>query len=260
MAYTTIDDPTIYFNTLLYTGTGSTNSVSGVGFSPDWVWIKNRDATDSHRVTDTVRGAAKEMYTNQTYSEDPNGGLTSFDSDGFTLNTNSSYNGSSVKYVSWNWLAGGSASSNTDGDQTTSVSASTTAGFSICTFTEAGSAPYSFGHGLGVEPDMVWLKSRTNGSNSWQVYFGALSSPNSNLIQLNNTNASTTSATWWGTINSSIVTINAGLITPNTTALAYCFAGKKGYSKFGTFTGNGNADGTFVYTGFRPAWVFVKKT
>jgi len=267
MSYTTIDNPELYFQIKTYTGTGSARSITLDGsedMQPDWVWIKNRGLDARHMLYDVVRGVQKTLFSNLTTEETAGAGhLTAFNSNGFSLGDNSgtgSSNGNTETYVAWNWKAGGSASSNTDGDQTTSVSASTTAGFSICAFTEAGSAPYSFGHGLGVEPDMVWLKSRANGSNSWQVYFGALSNPNSNLIQLNNTNASTTAATWWGTINSSIVTINAGLITPNTTAIAYCFAGKKGYSKFGTFIGNGNADGTFVYTGFKPAWVFVKKT
>mgnify|MGYP003108506039 FL=1 len=260
--YTTIDKPTDYFNIKLYTGTGSSNSITGIGFAPDWVWIRNR-AASHHMIFDKVRGAGKVMYTNLTDAETTvSGHLTSFDSDGFTLGDNSgkgSSNGNTESYVAWNWLAGGSGSSNTDGDQTTTVSASTTAGFSICTFTEAGSAPYSFGHGLGVEPDVVWFKSR-GATGSWQVYFKALGSPSGKLLQVNSTNAVNTSSTWWGTINSSIVTINAGLITPNTTALAYCFAEKQGYSKFGTYTGNGNADGTFVYLGFKPAFVIIKDT
>ena len=268
MAYTTIDDPGLYFNTVIWSGDGNTpRTISGVGFQPDWVWLKHRSGTGArdHYLSDVVRGATKSMNSNRNdaeVSEESNGYTSAFTSDGFTViqGTNSigEVNDSNRSYVAWNWKAGGSGSSNTDGDVTTTVSASTTAGFSICGFTEAGSAPYSFGHGLGVEPDMVWFKTRP-GSGSWQIYFKALGSPSGKLLQLDNTNNPITIATWWGTINSSIVTINAGLITPSTTAIAYCFAEKQGYSKFSTYTGNGSTDGPFVYCGFKPAFVLVKR-
>ena len=191
MAYTTIDDPGLYFNTVLHTGNGSSQSITGVGFSPDWVWLKVRSITGDHGVFDTVRGTTKFIRTNKTNAEATSDSISSFDADGFTLQAG--WNDSGQTFASWNWLAGGTASSNTDGDVTTSVSASTTAGFSICGFTEAGSAPYSFGHGLGVEPDMVWFKSR--GSGSWQIYFKALGSPSGKLLQLDNTNNPNTAST-----------------------------------------------------------------
>ena len=274
MAYTTIDDPGLFFNTVIWTGNDNeSRDITGVGFQPDWVWGKRKDDAAGHNLLDVIRGAGEngELQSNSNGAEgsgamDRFGYLSAFLADGFRVEDGSEgsgdkayWNQNNAKYVSWCWKANGSGSSNTDGDQTTTVSASTTAGFSICTFTEAGSAPYSFGHGLGVEPDVVWFKSR-GATGSWQVYFKALGSPSGKLLQVNSTNAVNTSSTWWGTINSSIVTINSGLITPNTTALAYCFAEKQGYSKFGTYTGNGNADGTFVYLGFKPAFVIIKDT
>ncbi len=262
MSYTNgLDDPSLYFNTLLYTGTGSTNSVSGVGFSPDWVWIKNRDATDSHRVTDTVRGVAKEMYTNGTFSEDPNGGLTSFDSDGFTLNTNSSYNGSGVKYVSWNWLAGGSASSNSNGTITSSVSASTVAGFSVATYTGNGTSGATFGHGLSSAPEMVWLKQR-NSAGNWRVGATPVDSTFNQVINVNLGNAPASASSIFNSTapSSTLVTLgNEGDANGNTnTFVAYCFHSVKGYSKIGKYTGNNSSSGTFLYLGFSPAMVIIK--
>ena len=273
MAYTTIDDPGLFFNTVTWTGNDNeSRDIDGGGFQPDWVWGKRRDDAAGHNLLDAVRGAGEnsELQSNSSGAEgggaqDRFGYLSAFLSDGFRVEDGSEasgdkayWNQNNATYVAWCWKANGSGSSNTDGDQTTTVSAETTAGLSICAFTEAGSAPYSFGHGLGVEPDMVWFKTRP-GSGSWQIYFKALGSPSGKLLQLDNTNNVNTSSTWWGTINSSIVTINAGLITPNTTAIAYCFAEKKGYSKFSTYTGNGSTDGPFVYCGFKPAFVLVKR-
>jgi hypothetical protein len=259
MAYTTIDKPTDYFNTVLYTGNGSTNAITGVGHQPDLTWIKRRNSAEGHIWIDSVRGVDKRLGSNVTSAESTVTYFTSFDTDGFTVNgTNVATNASGGTFCAWNWLADNtSGSSNTDGSITSTVSANTTSGFSVCSFTEAASAPYSFGHGLGVEPNVVIFKTR-GATGNWQVYHSALSSPNSSLLQLNSTAAVNTASTWWGTINSSIVTINAGLITPNTTSIAYCFAEKKGFSKFGTYSGNSSNDGTFVYTGFKPAMVIVK--
>jgi hypothetical protein len=259
MAYTTIDKPTDYFNTVLYTGNGSTNAITGVGHQPDLTWIKRRNSAEGHIWIDSVRGVDKRLGSNVTSAESTVTYFTSFDTDGFTVNgTNVATNASGGTFCAWNWLADNtSGSSNTDGSITSTVSANTTSGFSVCSFTEASSAPYSFGHGLGVEPNVVIFKTR-GATGNWQVYHSALSSPNSSLLQLNSTAAVNTGSTWWGTINSSIVTINSGLIAPSTTSIAYCFAEKKGYSKFGSYVGNGNAEGTFVYTGFKPAFIITK--
>jgi hypothetical protein len=259
MAYSNIDKPTDYFNTVTYTGNDSTNAITGVGHQPDLTWIKRRNSAEGHIWIDSVRGVDKRLGSNVTSAESTVTYFTSFDTDGFTVNgTNVATNASGGTFCAWNWLADNtSGSSNTDGSITSTVSANTTSGFSVCSFTEASSAPYSFGHGLGVEPNVVIFKTR-GATGNWQVYHSALSSPNSSLLQLNSTAAVNTGSTWWGTINSSIVTINSGLIAPSTTSIAYCFAEKKGYSKFGSYVGNGNAEGTFVYTGFKPAFIITK--
>ncbi len=267
MAYTTIDKPTDYFNTVLYTGNGSTQSITGVGFQPDWVWLKSRSNTSFHRLQDSVRGATKEIYTNATNSEgtDPNT-ITSFDSDGFSLGTAADYNGSSRTFVAWNWLAGGSASSNSDGSITSSVSANTTAGFSIVSYTGNGTAGATVGHGLGAVPQVLILKGRDQVEN-WTVYHERLTS-NNYALRLNDSAAEFSQTLSWNdtTPTSSVFTLGGGAGTSDYTnrsginMIAYCFAEKKGYSSFGSYTGNGNADGPFVYTGFRPAFLLFKKT
>jgi hypothetical protein len=155
MAYTTINKPSEYFNTKLYTGTGSSNSVTGVGFQPDFTWIKVRSETNNHELYDAVRGATKRIFSDLTDAEDTNtAGLTAFGADGFTVNTGTAVNGSSKTYVAWNWLANGAGVSNTDGSITSTVSASTTSGFSIVTYTGTGSNA-TIGHGLGSAPSVV---------------------------------------------------------------------------------------------------------
>jgi len=267
MAYTTIDNSELYFQTKIYTGNGSTQAITLDGdedMQPDFVWIKDRDATNSHRLTDSVRGVEKELYSNQTYTEDPNGGLTAFGSDGFSLNSNGSYNGNTVKYVAWNWKAGGSASSNSDGSITSTVSASTDAGFSIVSYTGNAGATETIGHGLGAVPSVIIVKRRST-TGDWIFYHKDVG--NDGNLKLNTTNAKLTGITWRSTTpTSSVFTVgeDGGDYQVNNpsgaTFIAYCFAEKQGYSKFGSYTGNGNANGTFVYTGFKPAFIMVKNT
>ena len=264
MAYTTIDKPTDYFNTVLYTGNGSTQSITGVGFQPDWVWLKSRSNTSFHRLQDSVRGATKEIYTNATNSEgtDPNT-ITSFDSDGFSLGTAADYNGSSRTFVAWNWLAGGSASSNSDGSITSSVSANTTAGFSIVTYTGTGSAA-TVGHGLGVAPSFIIVKQRDS-ANDWNVFHHKnTSAPETDFLVLNETDATLDASNRWNDTMPNATNVFLGdsnrVNNNSNTYVAYCFAEKKGFSKFGSYRGNGSSDGPFVYTGFRPAWVMIKAT
>ena len=261
MAYTTIDKPTDYFNTVLYTGTGSdNNAITGVGFSPDWVWLKKRSATGGHFIQDSVRGATKSIYSDGDYAEDTvTTAHKSFDSDGFTLGTNSNVNVSSGTHVSWNWLAGGSASSNTDGSITSSVSANTTAGFSIVSYTGTGSNA-TVGHGLGSALDFIIVKKR-NGTTSWCT----TGTPNGWDVSLFlDTTDQNGSYTFWQSTapTSSVFSIDGSSAVNGSsdTFIAYCFAEKQGYSKFGSYTGNGNADGPFVYTGFKPAFVMNKLT
>ena len=273
MAYTTIDDPGLYFNTLTWTGDDAdSRDITGVGFQPDWVWGKRRDDAAGHNLLDVVRGAGEngELASSTSGIEGSNaqdrfGFLSAFLSDGFRVEDGSEasgdkayWNQNSATYVAWNWKAGGTASSNTDGSITSSVSANTTAGFSIVTYTGTGSAA-TVGHGLGAVPKMFWTKRRDN-NESWGVYHHTQGA--GKFLRLESTNAVDTSSTLWNntTPTSSVFSIAVGGIanTSSGTYVAYCFAEKKGFSKFGKYTGNGNANGTFVYTGFRPAWVMMK--
>jgi hypothetical protein len=263
MAYTTIDNPELFFNTVLYAGNGSTNAITGVGFQPDFVWLKDRTAANSHKLYDGVRGATKYLISDVNNAEaTQSNGLTSFDSDGFTLGSYAGTNNSSNNYVSWNWLAGGSTASNGDGDITSTVSANTTAGFSVVKYTGNGNSSATFGHGLGVKPKIGLLKptSTTGNWNWWQDTTGNNSADVRVHLHLSDANNSNYPITF----NTDTITLpslaDASWNGSGTEFIFYCFAEKKGYSKFGSYTGNGNADGTFVYTGFRPAFVIVKRT
>ena len=261
MAYTDIDKPSDYFNTVLYTGTGSENSKTGIGFQPDWVWIKSRSDAYEHKTYDSIRGATKEFKTNNTNAEGTDAqGLKSFDSDGFTLGTTLGVNGSSKTYASWNWLASNTTSSNTDGDITSTVSANTTSGFSIVSYTGTGSNA-TVGHGLGVTPSMYIVKNRSD-NDSWGVYHKSLGA--TQFLRLQGTDASATSSVWWNDTEptSSVFSVGTAVATnaSGENLIAYCFAEKKGFSKSGSWTGNASADGTFIYTGFKPAMIFHKRT
>jgi hypothetical protein len=250
-----------FFNPVLYTGTGATRTVSGVGFQPDWTWIKSRsNGAYHHRLTDAVRGVTKEIYSNLTNAEgtDSNG-LTAFGSDGFTVGSSNEYNASATTFVAWNWKANGSGSSNTSGSITSTVSANTTSGFSVVTYTGTG-ANATVGHGIGSAPKMVIYKAR-NTTGGWFTYHTSVG-PTKEL-ELNTTNGEYPIDLWQNTNPSSTVFYLSNNIYVNnsgTTYVAYCFAEVAGYSKFGSYTGNGSADGPFVYTGFRPAFVLTKRT
>jgi hypothetical protein len=265
MAYTTINKPTDYFNTKLYTGDGTDGrEITGVGFQPDWCWFKARSTAYENQVYDVVRGATKRLVTNDTTAEGTQtNGLQSFDSDGFTVGNGNGTNVNAVTYASWNWLAGGTASSNTDGSITSTVSANTTSGFSIVSYTGNGTAGATVGHGLGSIPQVVITKER-NGTAWWGGYFASLG--NTKSIYLNQTNSADTSVQFWNNTSptSSVFTVGSNSISNRavggSTYIAYCFAEKKGFSKFGSYIGNGSTDGTFVYTGFKPSFVLQKKS
>jgi hypothetical protein len=264
MAYTTIDKPSDYFNTVLYTGNASSShAITGVGFKPDWVWIKNRDTTGNHGVWDIVRGATEQLYPNQNYGESTAANsLKSFDTDGFTVGSDGDQNGSGNGLVSWNWLADNTTgSSNTDGSITSTVSANTTAGFSIVSYTGNETSGATIGHGLGVVPTWIIVKRRNSGNN-WGVYHQGIG--NGNALYLDTTSAKVDSNAFWNdtTPTSTVFTLgdSATVNGSSDTYIAYCFTDIKGYSKFGSYTGNGNTDGTFIYLGFRPAMVITKKT
>jgi hypothetical protein len=257
----TIDDGSEYFNTVLYTGNGGTNAVTGVGFKPDWIWVKERSSTSGHRLADTTRGATKSLSSNDTGSETTNANIfSSLDSDGFTQGADNGVNESGQTYVAWNWKTNaGTTSSNTDGSITSTVQVNTTAGFSIVTYTGVVASSGTFGHGLGKQCDMVIIKNRTN-PNSWVVQHKDLSG-STYVLNLDSTGGENNDGSF-GITGRSSTTISVGSgngVNGNGyNYVAYCFAEIEGYSKFGKYTGNGSTNGTFVYTGFRPAFVLSK--
>jgi hypothetical protein len=255
MAYTTINKSSDYFNTKLYTGTGSAQSITGVGFQPDLIWGKNRSATWNHIFTDAVRGANKQISSNLTNAEESNTGeFTAFGSDGFSVGTGSTLNGSGNNICSWNWKANGQGSSNTDGTiNSTYTSANTTSGFSIVTYTSGGGSG-TVGHGLGSVPKVMFYKPLST-SGGWDVYHHSLGI--SNRLNLHNNSAS--SSGYFQTLPTSSVFTEPNLYS-GASVIMYCFAEKKGFSKFGSYTGNGSNDGSFIFTGFKPAWLMIKRT
>jgi len=262
MAYTTINKGETYFNTVLYTGNGSTQSITGVGFQPDYSWIKKRSATGNHMNQDAVRGSTKHLHANTNDIEVTDAtGVTSFDADGFAVGSNGNVNDNSATFAAWNWLANGTGSSNTAGSINSTVSVNTTAGFSIVSYTGTGSAGATIGHGLGVAPNVIITKARTNSGRYWGVYHSSLG--NTGVMALNDSQAFDTNTTYWNdtTPSATLFTVGTnGDTNSSGTMIAYCFAEKTGYSKFGSYVGNGNADGPFIYTGFKPAWVMIKMT
>jgi len=261
MAYTTIDKPSDYFNTVTWTGDGSSSrDITGVGFQPDWVWGKCRNTTVSHALYDSVRGGSKLINSNATSVEGTNAALSAFVSDGFSVNSDSYFNANSNTYVAWNWLAGGSASSNSDGSITSTVSANTTAGFSIVKFVNnTSSTANTFGHGLGAVPQVIIMRSLDDPYN-WDFHHHDI--PISQRLVLNSTGAKSTSTYMNSTSpTNQVFTVKSDEFGSGSDCIAYCFAdtGNK-FFKAGSYTGNGNADGTFVYTGFKPAMVIMKKT
>jgi hypothetical protein len=251
-----------YMNVVLYTGTGSSLGVTGVGFQPDWTWIKGRSGATDHGLYDAVRGVQKQLESNTTTAETTETtGLTAFGADGFTVGALAQLNTSSATYVAWNWKANGAGSSNTAGTITSTVSANTTSGFSIVTWTGTG-ANATVGHGLGVAPSMVIVKNRDDGAQVWVVWFTGFGS--TEYIVLNDTAAKTTSAGVWNSTvpTSTVFSVGTANSTNKSTnkIVAYCFAAVAGYSAFGSYTGNGAADGPFVFTNFRPRYVLIKRS
>jgi len=258
-----IDKPNLHFNTKLYTGNGSTQSITGVGFQPDWVWLKDRNDTSSHRLYDVVRGVTKRIQSNTTAAEATEAdGLTAFGTDGFTLGSNAATNANSTTYVSWNWKAGNSqGSSNTDGTlNTTYTSVTSTAKFSISQYTGTGSNA-TFGHGLGVAPTFC-IHKETSSTGPWFVSNVARTG-DTGYMYLDQDIQGSASGQAFYTAKPTASLINLGTDTDinqsGQTYIAYCFAEVKGFSKFGIYSGNNNnGNGPFIYTGFKPAWVMIK--
>ncbi len=261
MAYTTINKSSEHFNTKIWTGTGSSgHAITGVGFQPDLLWIKARTNTSYHHLFDAVRGKNKLLYPNVTDAESTDSSsISSFDSDGFTLGSaGGGTNSGSNNFVGWNWKANGQGSSNTAGSiNTTYTSVNTTAGFSICKWTGTGSAG-TIGHGLGAVPKMIIIKDLSN-TRDWFVYHASVG--NNKRLKLNDTVAEGASTVFNSTTpTSSVFSIDGSVYVNNSGSnyIGYCFAEKTGYSKFGKYTGNGNDDGSFIYTGFKPSFILVK--
>jgi hypothetical protein len=260
MAYTTINKSSLHFNANKWSGNSSTQAITGVGFQPDFVWLKQGSGTQRNQLIDAVRG------TNVILKSDGNDAsgadtdiLNSFDSDGYTLGYQDQSNDTGATYVGLNWKANGQGSSNTDGSiNTTYTSASTTSGFSICKWTGSG-ANATIGHGLGVVPKMIMVKNLAT-TDSWNVYHESIG--NNKRVFLDTSGAESTTSDAWNTTSptTSVFSVgtNTGTNKSGDALIAYCFAEKKGFSKFGSYVGNGNVDGVFIYTGFKPKFLMTK--
>ena len=263
--YTTIDDPSAHFKVQLYAGTGSSQSITfndtDTNMQPDLVWIKNRDDADNHGVFDSVRGTQKHLKAD---TNDPEAtrtdALSAFDSDGFSFNgSNAVVNTSSEDYVAWCWKGGGSASANSVGSIASSVSANTTSGFGIATYTGSGSAD-TVGHGIGIVPQVVFAKRRDSTSH-WMTYHHSLG--NANELYLNQTSATSSAANTW---NSTTPTTTVSSVkndannTSSGTFVNYLFAPVQGFSKFGSYVGNGSNSGPYIHLGFRASFLMRKTT
>jgi hypothetical protein len=273
MAYTTIDDPSAYFQTALWTGNATSRSITNDGNSdlqPDWVWTKKRSAAQNHCVTDSNRGVGNILFPDGTDAESATQLLTSFDSDGFSINNNALINENSATYVGWQWKANGGTTTTNDASATSvgtidSVyQANTTAGFSIVTYSGSGSAG-TIAHGLGVTPNWVIIKNRGSSARGWIVYHDkSHATPEENFTLLNTTAA----VADLNRMNDTAPTSTVFSVSDDThvnngsdTYVAYCFANVQGYSKFGSYTGNGDAtNGPFIYSGFKPSWIMHKRT
>ena len=267
MAYSTIPKGSLYMNPKIYTGNGSTNNITGVGFQPDWVWTKCRSTVNSSRLIDAVRGVTKAIVSNSSGAEFTEAnGLSAFGTDGYTLNGNlASMNTNSDTYVSWNWKAGtGQGSPNTDGSiNTTYTSVNTTSGCSISQYTGNATDNASVGHGLGTAPKMLIIKEITSTSN-WGVWHQDLTDGGYRL-SLQETTAQVSDTAFMGGGNRAIPTNSVfylgsggGGNSSSDNYIAYAFSEIKGFSKMGSYTGNGNTNGPFIYTGFKPAFVMIK--
>ena len=257
------NSPEDYFNTVLYTGTGSQQSITGVGFAPDFTWFKGRSIASNNHVHDSVRGSNLKLTTDSTAAEAANTGFESLDSDGFTVNSGNAYNNSGSTYVAWNWKANGSGVSNTDGSITSTVSANTESGFSIVKYSGTNNASESVGHGLTQKPQTILLK-KTTSATDWVVYHESVCTDDRHFLYLNTTAALTTGgATRWDISafdgNTFTVGDDHSVNASGEDYIAYCFHSVEGFSKFGSYVANGSADGTFIYTGFSPAFLMVKR-
>ena len=260
MAYTTVDKCTANFNTKLYTGTGSSNSVTGVGFQPDWVWIKERNGGGGHNTFDVIRGTGKPVYTNSNIAQATDAQtLTAFGTDGFTVGTNTNVNENGLNHVAWNWKAGGTGSANSDGTISSTVSANTASGFSIVKWTGTG-ATGTIGHGLGKVPHVIIVK-QYDGTRDWVVGSGEVGW--TKYQYLNSTQVSNTGNFFNDTApTSSVFSVvnDSGVNGSGNPYIAYCFANTTGFSQMGWYRGSGQDQGPYITCSFKPKIVFIKNT
>ena len=261
MAYTTIPKSTDYFNTSLWTGNDTAQTITGIPFAPDFVWIKNRSTAESHTLVNTVIGANNFLKSNATSANNTNTEFVkSFTSDGYTLGNADEVNNGSNNIVGWNWKANGAGASNTAGSiNTTKTSANTTSGCSIITYTGNGSAGATIGHGMGIKPSMIIIKNSSI-IQDWIVYTQSLTA--TKILYLNQTGGFNDNNVFFNDTEptTSLITLgsNSSVNGSGNSHVAYCFADVQGYSKQNSYVGNGNVNGTFNYTGFKPAFVMIK--
>jgi len=257
--------PSDYFNTTLYTGTALSNAITGVGFQPDMTWLKSRGVTAYHYVFDTARGATKGIFPNDTDEEATNAEyLKSWESDGFTLGTNTAINGDTNTYVSWNWKGGTTSGITTDGSTTITPSGysfNTTSGFSAITYTGNSTSGAGLAHGLGVKPDFLAMKKLNSAGDNWQIYHQSVGYSNSGDLAWNGTSGQGTQTNFSGEPDATNIFLGGNTINNGNTDtfICYAWASKNGFSKISNYTGNGNADGAFVYTGFKPGFILIKR-
>jgi hypothetical protein len=261
MAYTTIPKSSAYFTPKLITGNGGTQNITGLNFQPDFTWIKGRDVAENHALFDAPRGVTKRLMSDTNGAELVVQGVTAFNSDGFTLGALSAVNQNNGLFASWNWKANGAGSSNTDGTiNTIKTSANTTSGVSISTYTGTGSAG-TIGHGLGVAPTAIWIKKTSaGGAENWFCWNKGLTSAGG-FLKLDRGDAASTNNTafpWNPQANTFGVSTDVATNASGSTYVAYCFADVQGFSKMGSYVANGNVNGPFIYTGFKPAFVIIK--
>lgn len=261
-----INKPSLHFNTKLYTGTGSSNAITGIGFQPDFVWIKKRNGSTQHALFDALRGTGKYLESSSTAPDQTdNNSLSAFGTDGFTVISKNSVNTNSDTYVSWNWKAANSSgSANSDGATASTVSANTTSGFSIVRWTGTGSAT-TIGHGLGAVPGTYIVKNLSTNSLQWRVYHHQCAGePSHKHLALESTQALGDAASVFNDTEPTSTVFSVGsddaANKSGDNMIAYVFAEKKGFSKFGRYIGNADGNGPYAYTGFKPAFLLIKNT
>jgi hypothetical protein len=258
-----IKQPNQHFNAVLWTGNGpSSQNITGLNFQPDLVWVKNRSSTRKHNAYDSVRGTSKRLVPDDSAAEDTVAGVTAFNSNGFTVGDEGDVNANTLTFVGWTWKAGGSSTTvNTSGSISSNVSVNATAGFSIVSYTGNSTSGATIGHGLSATPKFVMIKGRSN-AYAWIGQHASLG--NTGAIFWSTNDAFTVNSVYWNntSANSSVVTLGntVSVNESGQTFVAYCWAEVEGFSRFGSYTGNGSTDGPFQYTGFEPRFIMIKRT